>query len=89
MGPADAASPQAPSRQLTPSAYDVRNFDFASSGQIVFAAKFAGRVTLFQMTSTDAPKELLPELADTDYPAISPDEQRIAFYPASASSMAA
>ena len=89
MGPADAASPQAPSRQLTPSAYDVRNFDFASSGQIVFAAKFAGRVTLFQMTSTDAPKEFV---ARAGRRRLSSDFSRRAahcFYPASASSMAA
>jgi hypothetical protein len=65
--------------QLTNDSYDVRNFALAPSGWIVFAAKVAGHTSLFSLKPGDSPTTLLPNPADTDFPAVSPDEQRVAF----------
>ncbi|MGC2403225.1 MAG: glycosyltransferase 87 family protein [Acidobacteriaceae bacterium] len=64
---------------LTDAEYDVRNFAFAPSGWIVFAAKLSSGTSLFQLIPGGSPQELSPGLVDADYPAISPDERLIAF----------
>jgi Tol biopolymer transport system component len=65
--------------QLTDATFDVRNFSLASSGWIVFSAKVEGKMSLFQRKPDGAVTDLAIGLSDTDEPAISPDEQRIAF----------
>jgi Glycosyltransferase family 87/WD40-like Beta Propeller Repeat len=65
--------------QLTDAGYDVRNFALTPSGRIVFAAKVGDHTALFQWMPGRSPREFVQDLVDVDSPAVSPDEQLIAF----------
>jgi Glycosyltransferase family 87/WD40-like Beta Propeller Repeat len=65
--------------RITDAGYDVRNFALAPSGRIVFAAKLGDHTSLFQWMPGGSSREFLPDLVDIDSPAVSPNEQLIAF----------
>ncbi len=64
---------------LTSGTYDVRDVTFTTSGRLLFTARADSHTSIYSLNPGSQPRILLSEREDVDAPAISPDEQRIAF----------
>jgi Tol biopolymer transport system component len=65
--------------QIADNAYDVRDVTFAPSGWMIFAAKVNGRISILRMIPGGQPRMVSSPGEDVDSPAVSPDEQLVAF----------
>jgi hypothetical protein len=66
-------------RPRTDETYDVRQAGFLTSGQLLFAAKHEGRISLFTVSSGQPPHSFFTAAGDIEAFAVSPDRRHIAF----------
>jgi hypothetical protein len=59
--------------------YDVRDVTFAPSGWMMFAARVAGRISIFTIIPGEKPRLFLSPDEDVDSPAVSADGRLVAF----------